>query len=124
MGLYTSGTPTGISPARPVAVKSLPTTPALQPTLLQGRTKEDDTSALTGRRVGPGLGENSIRGQSPPPATSLNGNPLGPPVMDLNKRLNLTGGDERPPTGGGLSQQFAGAFGTSNLPFLTYVLCI
>lgn len=111
--MYTSGTPTGISPARPVAVKSLPTTPALQPAVLQGRTKEEDTSLLTGRRVGPGLGENTSRGQtSPPVPTPLNGSSLVPPVMDLSKRLVLTGGDERPATGGGLSQQFAGTLGT------------
>lgn len=113
--LSATGTSTGISPARPVPVKSLPTTAAMQPTLLQSRSKEEDTSALTGRRVGPGLGENSIRGQSPPPATTpLNGSPLVPPVMDLNKRLSLTGGDDRPPAGGGLSQQFAGTLGSGS----------
>lgn len=105
-------------------VKSLPTTPAMQPTLLQSRSKEEDTSALIGRRIGPGLGENSIRGQSPPPTTTpLNGSPLVPPVMDLNKRLGLTGGDERPPTGGGLSQQFAGTLGAF-LSLFTYSLLI
>jgi hypothetical protein len=103
-------------------VKSLPTTAAMQPTLLQSRSKEEDTSALTGRRVGPGLGENSIRGQSPPPATTpLNGSPLVPPVMDLNKRLSLTGGDDRPPAGGGLSQQFAGTLGAF-ITFFTHSL--
>lgn len=111
--MHASGTPTGISPVRPVPVKSLSTTPALQPAVLQGRVKEDETSALSGRRVGPGLGGNSTRGQSPPPVTaSGSASPLVS-QMDLSKRLGLTGGDDRHPTGGGLSQQFSGTLGSS-----------
>lgn len=112
------GTPTVISPARPVSVKSLPTASALQPTLSQGRMKEEDTNVLPGRRVGPGLSETSIRGQSPPPVTAPgNGSLLVSPAMDLSMRLGVTGGDDRPPTGGGLSQQFAGTLGGGNRVF-------
>ncbi|XP_024382467.1 uncharacterized protein [Physcomitrium patens] len=115
--LNITGTPTGISPVRPVPVKSLSTTPALQPAVLQGRVKEDETSALSGRRVGPGLGGNSTRGQSPPPVTaSGSASPLVS-QMDLSKRLGLTGGDDRHPTGGGLSQQFSGTLGSGNRVF-------
>lgn len=121
--IYSSGTPTVISSARPVSVKSLPTASALQPTLSQGRMKEEDTNVLPGRRVGPGLSETSIRGQSPPPVTAPgNGSLLVSPAMDLSMRLGVTGGDDRPPTGGGLSQQFAGTLGNSCLILFTSLL--
>lgn len=108
--LCESGTPTGISPARPVPVKSSSSTPPQPPLItLLGRSKEDDSSLLSGRRIGPSGSEKSLRGQSPDPVTTLgNGSTLVPPVMDLNKRLGF---EERPSSGGGLSQQFAGTLG-------------
>jgi len=110
--LSVTGTPTGISPARPVPVKSSSSTPPQPPLItLLGRSKEDDSSLLSGRRIGPSGSEKSLRGQSPDPVTTLgNGSTLVPPVMDLNKRLGF---EERPSSGGGLSQQFAGTLGAT-----------
>ena len=107
------GTSTGILPARPVPKKSSSSTPPQPPLItLLGRSKEDDSSLLSGRRIGPGGSEKSLRGQSPDPVTMLgNGNSPMLPVMDLNKRVGFTGSEERPSSGGGLSQQFAGTLG-------------
>lgn len=112
--IYLTGTPTDISPVRPLPTKPSITTPGQQTPLitLLGRSKEEETSALANRRAALGINENPMREKSPPPVTSLaSGSALASSLLDLNKRMGLVGGAERPPTSGGLSQQFGGSLG-------------
>ncbi|KAH9555764.1 hypothetical protein CY35_08G132700 [Sphagnum magellanicum] len=136
-----SGNPTnlGILPSA-AAVRLLPVKPSSTATTLEhtavsllGRTNEEQ-GGITGYRTGPSITDGDLvrsvsRGSGvsihSPPHVSLGiaGGSLGsnlhsgasPPVLDLNKRLGLVGGEDR--LGTGLSQESASSLGAQSQPF-------
>jgi len=136
-----SGNPTnlGILPSAAV-VRPLPVKPSSMATTLEhttvsllGRTNEEQ-GGITGYRTGPSITDGDLvrsvsRGSGvsihSPPHVSLGivGGSLGsnlhsgasPPVLDLNKRLGLVGGEDR--LGTGLSQESASSLGAQSQPF-------